>query len=111
MTKTFRNTEFFQYGQSNYRGFSEYEELIILFADDIKNELYNNPIWCIDGTLGVSPSGFCQVYTIRIIRSHHVIHIVYGIFKNKREETYVYFLKKFKIIESESKTYIYYCKF
>jgi hypothetical protein len=29
MTKTFQNTEFYQYGPSNYRGFSEYEELII----------------------------------------------------------------------------------
>ena len=93
MTKTFRNTEFYQYGPSNYRGFSEYKELIMLFADDIKNELYNNPIRCIDGTFGVSPSRFCQVYTIGIIRSHHVIPIVYGILKNKRQETYVYFLK------------------
>ncbi len=93
MTKTFRNTEFYQYGPSNYRGFSEYKELIMLFADDIKNELYNNPIRCIDGTFGVSPSRFCQVYTIGIIRSHHVIPIIYGILKNKRQETYVYFLK------------------
>jgi hypothetical protein len=69
-----------------------------LFVDDIKNELYNNPIWCKNGTFGVSPSGFCQVGTIGIIRSHHVIPIVYGILKNKREEAYVYFLKNFKLL-------------
>jgi len=83
MTKTFRDTAFYQYGPSKYLGLPEYDEVIILFAEDIRHELYNNFIWCIDGTFAVSPSGYAQVYTIGILRNHHVIPIVYGILKNK----------------------------
>ena len=78
LLKTFRNTQLYQYGPGRYLGLPEYDEIVILFSDDIKNELYNNSIWCVDGTFSVSPAGFNQVFTIGIIRDHHVIPIVYA---------------------------------
>lgn len=93
LLKTHRGTNMYQYGPNNYRGLPEYEEIIILYSDNLINELYSNYIWSIDGTFGVSPNGYTQIYTISILKGHHVIPLIFAVLKNKTGRTYKRLIK------------------
>ena len=88
MVSTFRNTRLYQYGPDYYGDFPQYDGIVLLFSFDLAYELYNSPIWCIDGTFSVSPSGYAQVYNIGIMRGQHVIPVIYAALANKRQQTY-----------------------
>lgn len=60
---------------------NEYNEVIILFAYEIRHELYKNFIWCIDRPFMVILFGYSRIYTIEISRKNHAIDYIYNIKK------------------------------
>jgi hypothetical protein len=86
-------TTFFQYGPENYRGLLENDDLILFFSEDGIARLKENNIWATDGTFSCVPEPFFQLYTISYIKNHHVFPCIFGLLKNKNQDTYVFMFK------------------
>lgn len=52
-------------------------------------KLQENDIWCVDGTFDTIPSPYKQLYSLSVIKNHHVFPCIYVILKNKTEVTYL----------------------
>jgi hypothetical protein len=51
--------------------------------------LETNRNWFIDGTFTVSPSVFCQVFTIHALLGTAALPMVYALLPDKTEQTYI----------------------
>ena len=60
----------------------------MFFAENMKVVLRNNTVWSIDGTFSVCPVPYKQLYTISVLKNHHVIQVVFCLLKKKSESEY-----------------------
>lgn len=88
LCKTVRNESFYRYGPDNYRGFPMFEGILLFFSDSLVEKLYENNVWCVDGTFDVVPNPYFQLYTISFIKSNHVFPSIFALLMDKKQETY-----------------------
>lgn len=88
LSRTHLNTQFFQYGIENFRGIEENDNIVIFYSDISIEKILNAEIIAVDGTFSFVPKPYMQLYSISVLKNHHVFPIVYAILKNKRFETY-----------------------
>jgi hypothetical protein len=58
----------------------------------MKNEFCAAEVWSIYGAFDVAPSLFSQLYTISVVKDHHILPIIYVLLKNKSKPTYLAFI-------------------
>lgn len=88
LSVTHLNTTFYQYGPGNYRGFTECDDIVLFFSQEMLANLNFNEIRSVDGTFSMVPPPYFQLFTISYICNHHVFPCVFALLKNKRETTY-----------------------
>ena len=90
---THTKESFYQYGIGNYKGLEVNADILIFFSNSMAQNLKNNSIWCVDGTFAVVPTPYMQLFTVSYIVDHHVFPCVFGILKNKKQNTYLSFFR------------------
>ena len=85
---TVRGHQFYQFGPSRMRGIRVESSLCMFFAENMIGVLRDNGVWSIDGTFSVCPAPFKQLYTISVLKNHHVIPVVFCLLKTKSESEY-----------------------
>lgn len=88
LSKTHTGKIFYRYGPNNYNNYPVYENIILLYSDDMMNCLKTNNVWCIDGTFSILPSPYKQLLTIGYLRNHHVFPVIFCLLGSKKFEFY-----------------------
>ncbi|OAF69780.1 hypothetical protein A3Q56_02416 [Intoshia linei] len=71
-----RKEQFYRYGPGNYCSLPIYENIAIFFTDSMISILHKEKVWSIDGTSYIVPKPYYQLYTISIIKNHHVVPVI-----------------------------------
>lgn len=88
LSHTVRNESFYRYGPENFGPHFADDNILIFFSDSMVDLLFQNEIWCVDGTFNVVPAPYYQLYTISFLINNHVYPSIFVILKNKSLQTY-----------------------
>jgi hypothetical protein len=68
------------------------------FLDSMADLFRTNDVWCVDGTFCIVPKPYYQLYTVSFLNNNSVFPVIFGILKDKSEDTYNYFYELIKLI-------------